>query len=289
MSELLVLLHQKEEIVAVDTATGSARTVVESTGGGPDGIALAEGYIFYSTMGTPRPNGTQEGDYSSPDGGIHRVAFDGTAATGPVEDLVATDDARFSTGKQLIYADGALYVGDREGHKVWRVTDPAGSAQLEQLLATDPAGSWETTPVGVAVHDGTLYWTQKGPSKGGHGSIHAAELTQLGADAVDPGTTLVDGLPEPIDLAVVGDYMYWTDRGAEPDGNSLNRAPLADLSQVEVVVRGLHEAIGLALDPEGSAVWVSDLSGTIYRVDAETTEATAVAHLDTPATGIVFV
>lgn len=113
--------------------------------------------------------------------------------------------------------------------------------------APRPNGTQEgdySSPVGVAVHDGTLYWTQKCPSKGGHGSIHAAELTQLGADAVDPGTTLVDGL---------------------------------------------HEAIGLALDPEGSAVWVSDLSGTIYRVDTEATESTAVAHLDTPATGIVFV
>ncbi|MGV0326660.1 hypothetical protein ACUY2E_06885 [Corynebacterium confusum] len=33
----------------------------------------------------------------------------------------------------------------------------------------------------------------------------------------------------------------------------------------------------------------SSPDGTIYRVDAETTEATAVAHLDTPSTGIVFV
>ncbi|WP_168166950.1 hypothetical protein [Corynebacterium sp. HMSC04H06] len=33
----------------------------------------------------------------------------------------------------------------------------------------------------------------------------------------------------------------------------------------------------------------SSPDGTIYRVDAETTEATAVAHLDTPATSIVFV
>lgn len=32
-------------------------------------------------MGTPRPNGTQEGDHSSPDGGIHRVDAETTEAT----------------------------------------------------------------------------------------------------------------------------------------------------------------------------------------------------------------
>ncbi|MFF8726312.1 hypothetical protein ACF073_07440 [Streptomyces sp. NPDC015171] len=34
------------------------------------------------------------------------------------------------------------------------------------------------------------------------------------------------GLPEPIDLHLDGDWFCWTDRGAPPDGNTLNRAAI---------------------------------------------------------------
>lgn len=289
--ELLALLHMEEKIIAVDEDSGETRTILEETGGGPDGIAVHGGYIYYSTMGTAQPaEGEPDGVYTSPDGGVHRVPFNGTEATDPVEHLLAVDDAHFTTGKQLVFADGALYVADREGHKVVRINHPDGDlddVEVDTLVATDPDGGPETTPVGVCVHDGTLYWTQKGPRKGGKGRIFAVKLDKL--DPANPTDWLpaIDNLPEPIDLAVVGEHLYWTDRGAEPDGNSLNRAPLDNLKAVEIIHRGFKEAIGLVED-EG-AIFVSDLNGEIRVVFPETGEYETIVSLGTPVTGLAIV
>lgn len=289
--ELLALLHMDEKIVAVDEDTGKTRTIVEETGSGPDGIAVHGGYIYYSTMGAAQPAENEpDGDYSSPDGGVHRVPFNGTEATGPVEHVLAPDDAHFTTGKQLVFYDGALYVSDREGHKVVRINNVDGDlsdVEVETLVATDPEGGWETTPVGVCVHDDTLYWTQKGPRKGGKGRIFAVPLERI--DPAQPKAWLpaVENLPEPIDLTVVGEHLYWTDRGAEPDGNSLNRASLNNLREVEVIHRGFKEAIGLVED-EG-AIFVSDLNGEIRVVFPETGEYETITSLGTPVTGLALI
>ena len=81
---------------------------------------------------------------------------------------------------------------------------------------------------------------------------------------------LWSGLPEPIDLEVAGAHLYWSDRGAPPHGNTLNRAPLPDAgrpgAEPEILARGFAEAIGLAVDERAGAVYVSDLDGTIRRV-----------------------
>lgn len=73
---------------------------------------------------------------------------------------------------------------------------------------------------------GPLYWTQKGPAKGGRGrpglEIPAGETA---ADRSDV-EVLWDNLPGPIDLQVRGDWLYRTDRVAGPEGNTLNRASI---------------------------------------------------------------
>ncbi|MFF0144040.1 hypothetical protein [Amycolatopsis sulphurea] len=72
-----------------------------------------------------------------------------------------------------------------------------------------------TQGVGVAVDPAHLYWTQKGPAKGGLGRIFRAGLE------IPPGETaafrtdvetLWAHLPEPVDLELRGGYRYWTDR-----------------------------------------------------------------------------
>ena len=63
--------------------------------------------------------------------------------------------------------------------------------------------------------------------------------------------TLFDGLPEPIDLELdlKNRFLYWTDRGDAPRGNTVNRAPLdADFDKrpaPEILLTHLEEGIGI--------------------------------------------
>ncbi|KPA76155.1 hypothetical protein ABB37_07919 [Leptomonas pyrrhocoris] len=117
-----------------------------------------------------------------------------------------------------------------------------------------------------------IFFTIKGPSKGGKGRILAAPYyfkrrnlpsvtaaTSSAAEGViDPShvVTLHRNLPEPIDLLLdaQGGYLYWTDRGDDAaGGNSLNRATVSyqrngqpQLGPVEVLITGFTEAIGLS-------------------------------------------
>src|SRR5712671_3134739 len=81
---------------------------------------------------------------------------------------------------------------------------------------------------------------------------------------------LFDGLPEPIDLELdlTNRFIYWTDRGDPPRGNTVNRASIdADFSKhptSDILLTHLMEGIGIALDFKGNRMFVTDLAGTIY-------------------------
>ena len=137
--------------------------------------------------------------------------------------------------------------------------------------------------VGVAVDHvgGHLYWTQKGPSDAGLGKILRAGIDiptgESAAHRSDIEVVFKD-LPEPIDLEIdhTTRTLYWTDRGDPPHGNTVNRAPLDGIGNVEpeIVATHLMEGIGIALDPANNRMFVTDLGGNIY-----------VAALDGPVTG----
>lgn len=66
-----------------------------------------------------------------------------------------------------------------------------------------------------------FYWTQAGPSKGGKGRIHRANIEMPEGQTAQNRTnveSLFDMLPEPIDLAIDTDHqrLYWTDKGEFP-------------------------------------------------------------------------
>jgi hypothetical protein len=143
-----------------------------------------------------------------------------------------------------------------------------------------------------------IYWTQKGATKSNTGRILRAPLDgprkSVSPAARDDIETLFDALPEPVDLELDAATMtlYWTDRGAAPRGNTLNRSRLHDrfdtALQREVLIGGFNEAIGLSVHPDRNVAYVSDLGGSIHRVSLDGADDVRIVLRDAGnLTGIV--
>ena len=149
--------------------------------------------------------------------------------------------------------------------------------------------------VGIAVdlHRRLLYWTQKGAPNAGEGRIFRAPLD------LPPGTSaqhrddielLFKDLPEPIDLHLLGDgaTLVWTDRGDEPEGNTLNRAMVVPtIGAPEILSTGYREAIGLAAVSDAE-FYVGDLAGSIRHVNLDSGVDAELVHLGHGLTGIAL-
>lgn len=247
----------------------------------PDGIQISIhlGKIFWTNMGVPDKN----------DGTVFSANLDGSNVTAIIP------EGKVHTPKQ-IYLDSAskkLYFCDREGLRVMRSN--LDGSDIEVLIQN---GDWkneeETTDqlkwcVGIAVSPSTgyFYWTQKGYSKASKGKILRAKIDfpkgQIATNRTDI-ETLFQSLPEPIDLEIDEEakMLYWTDRGDPPIGNSLNRVAFSSLKPItdakykslpkkdyELLVRNLHEAIGLALDEKNKHIYTCDIGGTVYRFNSD--------------------
>ncbi|HSX66764.1 hypothetical protein [Nocardioides sp.] len=286
---LYVLGIRSRRILEVDVETGAVSTFVDHTGPAPDGVVVSD-RVYWTTMGKPTvvdqallDAGDRERslDYTARNGGVHAVDL----SSGETVDVVPAGG--ITTGKQLALAGEWLYWGDREGMKVSRVrTDGTG---MSDLVVNDGSGGVADWCVGVAVEGDHLYWTQKGPSDGDAGRILR---TRISAAPDGEHEVLWDDLPEPIDLEVHDGYLYWTDRGAPPAGNTLNRAPLPAPGDAgadpEVLAGGFGEAIGLAVDKAAGLAYVTDLAGTIRVVPLPGSSAAerVLADLGEPLTGL---
>lgn len=289
---LALLDVYKGQLVVIERNSGKIVLTVEGVGH-PDGIEVdpTKGYFYWTDMG---PHRVGE-DFFEPDGRILRCRLDGTEMT----QLVGSGALYTPKQLQLDPNSQVLYWCDREGGRVMRSKiDGSGLVTLvERGKGTGYPRSKLDQCVGIALDRarGKLYWTQKGPKKGGLGRIFRANMDipdgEYPWDRSDI-ELLVDKLPEPIDLEFdeKKDLLYWTDRGAEPDGNSLNRASISDagLSSHDVLARGFEETIGLALSPDENAAYVSDLSGCVYRVDLATLDKAVVFDKGQAVTGMVI-
>ena len=286
---LLALGIASHEILRIRIPDGRVERLYDGTGRAPDGIVMIGDSVYWTTMGAsmrdPDIPGEAGRDYGAANGGVHAIDRDGNNR----RDL--TGRGSVVTGKQLAF-DGVdrLYWGDREGLRVSSVRLDGTDRRDEVINA--PASDRMSECVGVAVDAsaGHLYWTQKGPSKGGRGRIFRAGLSVPDGESANRRTdieVLWEGLPEPIDLEIHDGDLYWTDRGAPPLGNTLNRAPLPAIGQSgrtpEILADGFREAVGLAVDSE--AVYVSDLSGRVRRIGRDGSDR-LLAHFDGPITGI---
>jgi hypothetical protein len=215
------------------------------------------------------------------------------------------------TPKQLAVDESGpepmIYFCDREGMRVMRCC--VDGTRIEVLFESGDMSNLEHMAdktrwcVGVAVapRHRKVYFTLKGPSKG-----RAGRLCRMGID-IPAGETsrnrsdvqcVFDGLPEPVDIEVdeQGDWLYWTDRGELPLGNSLNRVRFEKIDQLvqvydrpelkvakrgdyEILARNLHEAVGLKLDSIHRYVYITDLGGTVYRFHMDRGEEEEVSGM----------
>ena len=278
-------------IVSVNPDGSDKKVIVTAAGPIPDGIVVdAEaGHIYWTNMGNPIRN----------DGSIERVDLDGKNRT-----TIIPEGATF-TPKQLHLEkeNGKLYWCDREGMRVMRSN--LDGSKIETLVDTsggDPRPGPDATKwcVGITVDPkgGKIYWTEKGPTKGGSGRIFRANIEipkgETPANRSDI-ELFFDNLPEPIDLEldVENRVLYWTDRGDPPRGNTVNRAPLdaapAKRPPPEIVFDHLMEGIGLALDPKGGRMFITDFGGSIYSANLDGSDRRTLQIALGNLTGIAYV
>ncbi|HGM5492295.1 TPA: hypothetical protein ACKP1B_003984 [Serratia fonticola] len=263
--KLIVLDAFKGQIFSIDPNDYVTQVLIEHGEATPDGVVYNpnDQLLYWTNMGK---------DYDAQDGYIKHCSLNGKCSGYTVN----VGDTH--TPKQLAIDTNTnyLYWCDREGMKIERCH--IGTGKVEVLLDTCNMFINEVKEnrycVGIALdtQNNRIFWTMKGPSKGGQGKLLCAPFDYRNSKAVIDSNEIriiFDKLPEPIDLAIdyQNDFLYWSDRGLEPDGNSLNRVKLSMLDNKEVLIRGFNEAIGFIIDSENNIAFVSDLSGHIYQVN----------------------
>jgi hypothetical protein len=294
MSELLVLNAGKAELQAVSLDGSWVRTLVSGLVELPDGIAVdqARGHVYWTNMGAPDPDSTPGECAYRRNGSLERADLDGGNR------VTVVPRGAFTTGKQLTgdFERGVLYWCDREGMQVLSADLDGSDLRALVVPAEGPEAARDASnhPVGIAVDPARrlLYWTQKGAPNGGEGRIFRAPLDLPAGTARyrDDVELLWKDLPEPIDLHLLdgGATLVWTDRGDEPQGNTLNRARVQPIvGTAEIVSRRYHEAIGLVAVSD-SEFYVTDLRGSIRHVDVSTGVDTELVNLGSALTGIAL-
>jgi hypothetical protein len=291
---LLLNIGSPSRLLSISTDGGDIQTLVADLGVAPDGIAIdpIHRHIFWTYMGT-----SHEGeDFFVNDGSIERIDFDGGNRT-----TIVPQGGTFTPKQMQCDAKrGFIYWCDREGMRVMRArVDGSEVTTLVQTGSTEEdSHDRRRHCVGVAVDPvgGLLYWTQKGKPDGGEGRILRTALDF--PEDTDPAKrsdieVLFDNLPEPIDLEWVEEtgYLYWTDRGAPPAGNTLNRAFIRPGQPMirEIILTGLHEGIGLAIDRQNKRAFTSDLGGFVQMLSLDHPDAGKVVFSGHgPLTGIAY-
>ncbi|HEX5008243.1 MAG TPA: hypothetical protein VFV70_14095 [Hyphomonadaceae bacterium] len=284
------------KVFSLDAAGGTPVTLVDDTpkngsrpAGVNDGIAVNSrtGQIFWTNMGRAAER----------DGYIMRCERDGSDV------VTIVKKGKTFTPKQLKIdeASGKLYWSDREGMAIQRC-NLDGSA-LETIVSTgSPAGNrgeQRRWCVGIALDPsrGHVYWTQKGGDNAYEGTIRRTNMQMpRGATATNRSDiiTLFSRMPEPIDLDLdlATRTMYWTDRG----DNTVSRAPMDPKPGYDpgtrvdrkILVKGLKEAIGVALDLPRQRMAYTSLGGEVGIAKLDGSEARMLATGQGMLTGIAW-
>lgn len=263
-SVALVYLDLSGKVMRLPTDGGEPAVLVETTGSGPDGIAVDErtGHIYWTNMGKVNVD----------DGSIMRVDADGKN----LQTIVPPGGTFTPKQMKVDSKNGKLYWSDREGMRVMRSN--LDGSKIETLVVTGNGDAdrkdqskW-CVGIAVDVERGKVYWSQKGGDNAHQGTIKRANLEiPKGEDAAHRTDieVLFANLPEPIDLDLdLRDrQLYWTDRG----DNTISRAPMDAKTGFDpskrtdrvILVRDLREFIGIALDIPNRRMYYTSLAGEL--------------------------
>src|ERR1700675_3127717 len=283
----LFVLEINADSIHVMNPDGCDKTTIVTNCHLPDGIVVdvQARHIYWTNMGVPNLD----------DGSIERADLDGSNRRVIVPQGVTHTPKQIHLDKE----NGKLYWCDREGMRVMRAN--LDGSQVETLVETGrgDADRRDQTRwcVGITIDPkfGKIYWTQKGPTKGGLGRLCRANIDipkgQNPANRSDI-ELLFDQLPEPIDLELdlENRVLYWTDRGDPPRGNTVNRAPIDKKPTApEIVFDHLMEGIGIALDIAGNRMFMTDFAGSVYSARLDGTDKRLILAAQGNLTGIAYV
>jgi sugar lactone lactonase YvrE len=265
---------------------GSDRRTIVTDCHLPDGIVVDAdaGHIYWTNMGIPNLD----------DGSIERADLDGGNRRVIVPQGVTHTPKQIHLDKD----GGKLYWCDREGMRVMRAN--LDGSQAETLVETghgDTDGRDQTRwCVGITIDPklGKIYWTQKGPTKGGLGRLCRANIDIPSGESPANRSdieVLFGQLPEPIDLELdlANRALYWTDRGDPPRGNTVNRVRVDDANAApQILITHLMEGIGIALDVPGNRMFVTDFAGSVYSADLDGSNERNFLYAQGNLTGIAY-
>lgn len=277
---------------AVHRATGpdfeDAEVLVEGTDQGPDGIGvdLEGGRLYWTSMGDPFGGTGQLGGEHPPPGTLQRARLDGT----DVERIVAPGLTRTPKQLALDLEHDHVYWADREGATLWR----AGLDGSDPTPLVTGHGLRELVGVALDVPAGHLYFSDR---TGGH--LWRAGLDVPAGQTADDRTDLeavvvTEGTSMPVDVAIDPDAgrLYWTDRLAgtvQRVGLELPEGQTAETrTDVETVLDGLEEPIGIALDAPNDRLYVTELGRGVSEATLDGEDLRRVGRA-TGTTGVVLV
>jgi hypothetical protein len=281
----LFLLELSGDRIHSMNSDGSDRRTIVTDCHLPDGIVVdaQAGHIYWTNMGIPNLD----------DGSIERADLDGRNRKVIVPQGITHTPKQLHLDKE----SGKLYWGDREGMRLMRAN--LDGTQVETLVETgrgDKDRQDETRwCVGITIDPkfGKIYWTQKGPTKGGSGRLCRTNIDIPNAESPANRSdieVLFDQLPEPIDLELdlENRVLYWTDRGDPPRGNTVNRASIDKKTVPEILITHLMEGIGIALDVPGNRMFVTDFAGSVYSADLDGKNERSFLYAQGNLTGIAY-
>jgi hypothetical protein len=284
VGRLFVLELNAGRIHTMNTDGSDQKTIVTDCRN-CDGIVVhtEAGHIYWTNMGVPNLN----------DGSIERADLDGKNRKVIVPQGVTFTPKQIHLEKN----DGKLYWCDREGMRVMRAN--LDGSRVETLVETGRGDTDRRDQtrwcVGITIDPklGKIYWTQKGPTKGGLGRLCRANIeVPQGESPANRSDieVLFDKLPEPIDLELdlKNRCLYWTDRGDPPRGNTVNRTPIDKKVVPEIVIKHLMEGIGIALDVPGNRMFVTDFAGSLYSADLDGKNERDLLFAQGNLTGIAY-
>lgn len=261
------------EIVSGVVVKGSpegGRQMNVVTGGmlsAPDGVTIdPEGkHFFVLNMGTVIGGGNQ--------GSLIRYNLDGSGGEAIMKAGAMADGETFNTGKQVTIdrVDKKLYMGDREGSKVWRCDYDGGNLQV----LVSEHGVQQIVGVGADPTKKHFYFSDRNGKKLFRAGMDMP-AGETHADRKDVELIYVEkvnnSMPLDIELDLEERMIYWTDRTQGKIQGMHMDIPAGETPEnrtdVKTIKDGLTEAIGLAYDHQEKMLFVTH-NGTVSKVKTD--------------------